>query len=175
MGVIKTCSEYLEESVWGGILDKGAGESIKKEDEYNPDYIDFGNNTTVYWAENNLIIDGDPKFKYNWINGWLKYNGNGWRLPTQEEVDQLKWKSPVVNLKTGEYLFPIGGRDEDRYLIYTKITNYTSTSDRFMTKDESTFDHNFIITYGFDNVGRFKILGVNKEVRMPVFLVKDKK
>ena len=41
MGVIKTCSEYLEESVWGGILDKGAGESIKKEDEYNPEYIDF--------------------------------------------------------------------------------------------------------------------------------------
>ena len=32
MGIIKTCSEYLNESVWGDLLDKGTGEKERKED-----------------------------------------------------------------------------------------------------------------------------------------------
>ena len=35
MGIIKTCSEYLNESVWGGMLSRSTGVSTRKEDDVN--------------------------------------------------------------------------------------------------------------------------------------------
>ena len=188
MGVIKTCSEYLEESVWGGILDKGAGESIKKEDEYNPEYIDFGKDTTVYWADCALEIDGEIKFDYDWINGWIEHNGNGWRLPTENEVRQLNWErsimytTPYNDFEKGFIGFQMGDKNgnliPDKLLKYRRIPSKTSNVDHFWTNDvheSDNYTNGFIRVYGFDNQFRFNIWIVNKNNRNPVFLVKDKK
>ena len=33
MGVIKTFSEFINESIWGKVLDRGAGETVREEDK----------------------------------------------------------------------------------------------------------------------------------------------
>ena len=78
----------ITESIWSDMQDRSSGETIRKEDKFNPDYVDFGDDTTVYWAIDNLEIDGEGKFYFDDIKD---YNNNGWRLPTVDEVNQLKW------------------------------------------------------------------------------------
>lgn len=180
----------VNESTWGGMLDRGSGDTVRKEDEYNPEYIDFGPETTVYWSDCALEIDGEVKFDYDWINGWIKYNGDGWRLPTVEEVKQLKWMRGYYNLKpfgdfkSGCIWFHIGNNmknpvfDEKNVLKLERIPNKTSTIDQFWTNDvfeSDDFWNGSPKVYGFNNEGKFSIKVVNKDNKYPVFLVKDKK
>ena len=78
----------ITESIWSDIQDRSSGDTIRKEDKFNPNYVDFGDDTTVYWAIDNLEIDGEGKFYFDDIKD---YNNNGWRLPTVKEVNQLIW------------------------------------------------------------------------------------
>ena len=169
---------------------RSSGDKLRKEDKYNPEYIDFGPDTTVYWSECALEIDGEVKFDYDWITGWIKHNGDGWRLPTVEEVKQLKWVKPTMyaapynDFEYGYIGFQMSDEndvlisDKNKLLKYRRIPNVTSTVDHFWTNDmweSNDFTNGFIKEYGFNNQWKFKIYIVNKNNRNPVFLVKDKK
>jgi len=185
MGIIKTCSEYLKESVWGGMLSRSTGDVKRKEDEYHPEYFDFGEGTTVYWATNNLEIDGKIEFQFEEIKD---YNNNGWRLPTEEEVKQLKWIKPYTSFKDNCIDFLVRGPKESsgKYLRLTRdyigigsagttISKRNGTLTHMWTSDVAKFNSARIITYGFDNTPAFCPLAHLKDERLPVFLVKDKK
>ena len=82
-------SKKTNESVWGGILDRGTGEKIKKEDDLGNisslKPVDMGG--SVLWADQNLIVDGEEIFEYDEAND-LIFNSE-WRLPTLKEVAEL--------------------------------------------------------------------------------------
>lgn len=91
----------ITESIWSDIQDRSAGEVVRDEDKFNPDYVDFGPDTTVYWAIDNLEIDGEVKFYFDDVKD---YNNNGWRLPTVDEVNQLKWNIRIYWLDGCKHL-----------------------------------------------------------------------
>ncbi len=86
---MKKLSNILKESIWRGILDRGTGEKIKKEDDlgnissFKP--VDMGG--SVLWADQNLIIDGEEIFEYDEANDLI--SNSEWRLPTLKEVAEL--------------------------------------------------------------------------------------
>jgi len=79
----------IDESVWGGILDRGTGEKVKKEDNLGNILslkpIDMGG--SVLWADQNLIYDGEEIFTYDEANDLISHSE--WRLPTLKEVAEL--------------------------------------------------------------------------------------
>ena len=83
-------SRKINESVWGGILDRGSGETERKEDiignikSLKP--VDMGG--SVLWADNNLIVDGKELFTFYETNELIS-NLKIWRLPTLKEVAEL--------------------------------------------------------------------------------------
>ena len=52
MSVIKTFSEFINESIWSDMQDRSTGDKIRKEDDNNNlrklNPIDLGRHTTVY-------------------------------------------------------------------------------------------------------------------------------
>ena len=102
----------ITESVWGDIRKRSNGTVEKQEDSFTPEYIDFGDDTTVYWAVENLQIDNKVKFTFDEVKD---YNNNGWRLPTKEEVEQLNWdgvKIQYTSFKFKYFVFPDGNKLE---------------------------------------------------------------
>ena len=159
----------LNESLWADVQNQASGNVIKKEDEFNPEYIDFGPDTTVYWATELLEINGRRRFKFDEVKD---FNKNGWRLPTEKEVKQVDFDNRLEKMSTHKdstYLqFPEGTitvkvQDPSCFhmWMWTKsgYENYTSRAD----------------AYGYDYY-KFEICDYNKETaRLCVFLVKDKK
>ena len=156
----------ITESIWSDMQDRSSGDKIRQEDKFNPDYVDFGDDTTVYWAIDNLEIDGEGKFYFDDIKD---YNNNGWRLPTVDEVNQLKW-----NIWISWY----EGCDHLKFDDGNELKLKTNDSDGFhmWTKEINTKFPDAAYAYGFDNSHDFDITSFNKSInRLFVFLVKDKK
>ena len=156
----------ITESIWSDMQDRSSGETIRKEDKFNPDYVDFGDDTTVYWAIDNLEIDGEGKFYFDDIKD---YNNNGWRLPTVDEVNQLKW-----NIWISWY----EGCNHLKFDDGNELKLKTNGSGRFnmWTKEINAKFPNAAYAYGFNNSHDFDITSFNKSInRLFVFLVKDKK
>ena len=159
----------ISESVWGDIRRRGLGDDIKEEDAFNPEYIDFGENTTVVWAKEALEINGEVEFYFKEVKD---YNNNGWRLPTKEEVEQINFHRDNVRIYWAEgyetLKFP-----EGELRIHTDISGrgfrmWTSTL-------EEKWD-NYAYSYGYDNSYHFEIRGSGTSMNtMYAFLVKDKK
>ena len=156
----------ITESIWSDIQDRSSGETIRKEDKFNPDYVDFGDDTTVYWAIDNLEIDGEGKFYFDDIKD---YNNNGWRLPTVDEVNQLKWNIWISWYEGCNHLKFDDGNE-------LKLKTNDSDGFHMWTKEINTKFPDAAYAYGFDNSHDFDITSFNKSInKLFVFLVKDKK
>ena len=151
----------LSESVWGDIRRRGNGSVEKQEDAFNPEYIDFGDNTTVYWAVENLQIENKVKFTFDEVKD---YNNNGWRLPTYKEVEQIDWTGTRIKHNIGYK--SINFNDGNRLKI---VTNGEGGS-RFWTKDSN--EKYPTGATGYDAEGNE--YNFNKSNTLFVFLVKDK-
>lgn len=155
----------LSESIWSDIRKRGNGTDVKQEDTFNPEYVDFGENTTVYWAVESLEIDDENKFYFDEVED---YNNNGWRLPTIEEVKQLDWSHIRVSWYDGYKHIKFQGGDE------LKI-NTADYGFHIWTSESDPKFKNCVYSYGCDNMGHFDIDSTNKGInRLYVFLVKDK-
>ena len=156
----------ITESIWSDMQDRSSGETIRKEDKFNPDYVDFGDDTTVYWAIDNLEIDDEGKFYFDDIKD---YNNNGWRLPTVDEVNQLKWNIWISWYEGCNHLKFDDGNE-------LKLKTNDSDGFHMWTKEINTKFPDAAYAYGFDNSHDFDITSFNKSInRLFVFLVKDKK
>ena len=159
---------YVGESVWGSIRKKSLGQEERLEDSTR---IDFGPNTTVYWAQDALEIDGENQFFFEDVEN---YNHNGWRLPTVQEVKQVDFS----HIRKSWY------RDDDGvgyvWLQYPNGTLRIKTENSIYgfgmwTKDRSKEWQNHAYSYGYDNMSKFKIdTYLISQTRLYVFLVKDK-
>lgn len=169
---MKQLSKIVKESVWADIHKRSNGEQERKEDRFNPEYVDFGPDTTVYWAKDALEIDGENRFYFEDVEN---YNNNGWRLPTLEEVKQVDFQ----NCRRSWY------RDDDGVgYHWIKLENGTlriKTEESIYgfsawTKDRLEKWQNHAYDYGYDNMSKFDIDSDNiHQTRLYVFLVKDKK
>ena len=161
----------VNESIWSDMQDRGSGDKLKKEDDFNPEYIDFGPDTTVYWAQDALEIDDEIEFQFQDVEN---FNKNGWRLPTVEEVKQIDFQ----NCRRSWY------RDDDGTPYnWLKLKNGTlrikSENSLYgchmWTKDRHERWKHDAYVYGYDNMSKFDIypssFPLNKHF---VFLVKDK-
>ena len=156
----------ITESIWSDMQDRSSGDKIRQEDKFNPDYVDFGDDTTVYWAIDNLEIDGEGKFYFDDIKD---YNNNGWRLPTVDEVNQLKWNIWISWYEGCNHLKFDDGNE-------LKLKTNGSGGFNMWTKEINTKFPNAAYAYGFNNSHDFDITSFNKSInRLFVFLVKDKK
>lgn len=156
----------ITESIWADMQDRSTGEIIRDEDKFNPEYVDFGEGTTVYWAVDNLEVDGEVKFYFGDVKD---YNNNGWRLPTVDEVNQLKW-----NIRTPWYEGCKHLKFEDGNELRLK-TNGSGGFHMWTNELNKKFPTS-AYSYGFDNMGSFNIDSFNKSInKLFVFLVKDKK
>lgn len=157
----------LSESIWGDIRRRGNGSDEKKEDAFSPDYIDFGEKTTVYWATESLEIDGKVEFQFNEVKN---YNNNGWRLPTIEECGQVDWEKAKNNI----IWLPGGWRIRiDRHELLLKKS---SAAIRMMmwTSEENYTNKRKAYAYGFHDAFYYFLDDFYKSTRMFVLLVKDK-
>ena len=156
----------ITESIWSDMQDRSAGDTVREEDKFNPDYVDFGDDTTVYWAIDNLEIDGEGKFYFDDIKD---YTNNGWRLPTVDEVNQLKWNIWISWYEGCNHLKFDDGNE-------LKLKTNGSGGFNMWTKEINTKFPNAAYAYGFNNSHDFDITSFNKSInRLFVFLVKDKK
>ena len=154
------------ESIWSDIQDRSNGDVIRDEDKFNPDYVDFGPETTVYWAIDNLEIDGEVKFYFDDVKD---YNNNGWRLPTIDEVNQLKWNVRISWKEGCKHLEFDDGNE-------LRLKTNGSGGFHMWTKEINTKFPSSAYAYGFDNSYIFDVNNFNKSInRLFVFLVKDKK
>ena len=63
--------QYVNESTWGGILDRGAGETVRKEDDLTPDdmkysFIGFAERIVYYEQYENTFDDFEKFMKERW-------------------------------------------------------------------------------------------------------------
>ena len=157
----------ITESIWTDMQKRSSGDDIRDEDAFNPDYIDFGENTTVYWMQDNLQIDGKVKFPFDDVKD---YNNNGWRLPTKEEVEQLNWdgvKIQYTAFKLKYFVFSDGNKLE----ICTNGEGGT-----MMWTSEAVDEYPTAAwSYGLNNDRELTLRPFNKKNnKLFVFLVKDK-
>ena len=166
----------VNESVWADIYDRSTGDTVRKEDSFNPEYIDFGPDTTVYWAQDALELNGETEFNFEDVEN---YNNNGWRLPTVKEVEQvdfakrdkrINWYREddgigYTHLNFNEGTFKI--KDEDTY-----ATSHLT----LWTKDRHEKWKHDAYVYGFNNY-KFDIYSSSVSINRKhyVFLVKNKK
>ena len=156
---------------WSDMHKRSNGTTGRKEDSFNPEYIDFGENTTVYWAKDNLIIDDKDRFYFKDVEN---YNDNGWRLPTVEEVKQVDFS----HVRKSWY------RDNDGTgYVWIQLPGGTlriKTEDSLYgfgmwTKDGHEKWPTCAYGYGYDNMSKFEIdTYLISQNRLYVFLVKDK-
>jgi hypothetical protein len=164
----------IKESVWSDMHKRSNGEQERKEDSFNPEYIDFGPDTTVYWAQDALELNGETEFNFEDVEN---YNNNGWRLPTVKEVEQvdfakrdkrINWYREDDGIGYTHLHFNEGTlkiKDEDTY-----ATSHLT----LWTKDRHEKWKHDAYVYGFHNY-KFDIysssFSINKHY---AFLVKDK-
>ena len=159
----------VNESMWGDIHRRNSGEVVRKEDAFNPEYIDFGDNTTVYWAKENLVIDGESRFYFDDVQN---YNNNGWRLPTNKEVKELNWSKVDIYWAYGYVNIEFKGIEDGILRIKRDVS---STGFHMWTKDRHERFKNDTYAYGYDNSYHFMVEPWGHINKCYVFLVKDKK
>lgn len=159
----------LSESVWGDLRKKSLGQVDRQEDAFNPDFIDFGDDTTVYWSKNGLVIDDKSKFHFDEVEN---YNNNGWRLPTIDEIKQIDWENKTltwkdnllhIKLSGGEFILNSSGMNNINMWAQQPHNNFPGSA--------------YAYGYNFNNGDRsFSIKMFNrKHSNLLVLLVKDKR
>ena len=87
---VKSCTDFINESIFGNMSDKGRGEVVKKEDEIFSNIkelkpVDMG--VSVLWADRDIESDENTCFSFSDANKIIK--NSGWRLPTALEYEEL--------------------------------------------------------------------------------------
>ena len=117
---MKKLSNILDESVWGGMLDRSVGDTIRKEDDLTNirELVPVDMGVTVLWADRDLEYkDGNCYFDYNEAKDSIKKSE--WRLPTKEEVGELI-KFTKVTKVTDDVCIIEGDFDDKPQLIFNK-------------------------------------------------------
>ena len=186
MGVIKTFSEFINESIWSDIQDRSMGKTVRKEDEIgnikNLKSVDMGG--TVFWADKDFCCFDEYHFEYSEVFEYIKKSE--WRLPTLKEVEELDG----YKVKTYDNTFVISGPNEDlifiaRGLVYSdkvkEITDddfyYAWTSDLCNSHQVHilTFDDNKLMHSKIDSNNIMDQITNDISGKLCVRLVKDKK
>ena len=121
--VVKTISKKTNESVWGNVLDRGAGDTIRKED----DIISYNGQQMVEYIINNYRInDNSSKPRYYDVDDTL-------------DVPVIIWK----DIKdTRMYHTNIVFYDYDNNVIYVAASTYEDTLKKIKSNPEfSTFKY----------------------------------
>ena len=111
---------HMNESVWGCMLDRSVGDSIRKEDELITnikDIIPVDLGLSVLWADKDLEINDENEFTIDEI---VDYAPDGWRRPTQKEADELlhntkKTIDQDLSPKTFKRIFKLSNNGVDIY------------------------------------------------------------
>lgn len=164
--MIKNFNEFVNED-FTDLYDRWKKKEVRKEDLFNPEFVDLGDHTSVYWTTGNLVIDGKDTFTWDEIHD---YNNNGWRLPTRKELKEVKWKESSVSWRDGGKNIRFGDKKlkindpEGRYL--GKVIDIWSKTET-KAKTGAYYLGILGITSNIETAG--------KTNHMFVFLVKDKK
>ena len=103
----------INESAWGDMMRRSSGEMDRKENiignikSLKP--VDMGG--SVFWADQNLIVDGEEIFTYNEANDLI--SNSEWRLPTLKEVAELYGHNIYYD---SEYIY----LDDDKKISFKK-------------------------------------------------------
>jgi len=151
----------IDESTWGNLLDKGAGEKEAKEDTFNFNFyqikpVDLGPEFPFLWADTDLIANDEIYFDWDTLQRMLpQIKKTGWRLPyspnQMRDVIKLINTSPnlktvwhrrafgmIENTDTGEYVsFPTGSQFGETYWCED---DYHSTNPGRQIENERVFE-----------------------------------
>ena len=89
---VKKFEDFVTEGMWGSALKRSNTGEDRREDKFNPDFVDLGEHTSVYWTTENLVLDGNDTFTWDEI---YNFNKTGWRLPTRKELKEV---NPLTEL-----------------------------------------------------------------------------
>jgi len=192
----------IDESTWGSMLDRGAGETIKKENIFtfnikNMKPVDLGHDFPVYWADIDLEANDENRFDWEDVQKMIpQIEKTGWRLPKgpmeirnmfgkdikkRNEYLHRIWDNKGTVCKgifssdeTGETLEFIA----DKSGFYVSISywcenDYELSNSKRRQDTERSFDVSEYCTYD----GTFSLIASNNEEktkRIRIRLVKDK-
>ena len=132
MNKIKSFKEFINESLFGNMTDKGRGETVKKEDEIVSNIkelkpIDMGG--SILWADKDLESNDDVYFSFPDANNIIK--NSGWRLPTWWEILELTKVSAIYKNTFEECKLHANAND----LIFEKCGYQYADEDRVLNPD----------------------------------------
>ena len=184
MSVIKTFSEFINESIWSDMQDRSMGKIKRKEDEIITNIkdikpVDVG--VSVLWADKDLEINDE---KYILIDQVKDFEKDGWRLPSKDDANELlsnaRWSSTKDN-RTLSKFYQIGithmENDSEESTIYfdCELGKY---SKYWENKRDVNTQKNYWDAFDFKHEGSFFPHSVFSRVRIDepcrVRLVKDK-
>ena len=110
----------IDESVWGGMLDRSVGDTIRKEDDLTNirELVPVDMGVSVLWADRDLERkDGNCYFDFNEANNIIK--NSKWRIPTKQESYELFQYTTMIK-NTDEVCIQEGEFDDKPQLIFDK-------------------------------------------------------
>ena len=147
--MIPNFKTYITESLWGKILDRGAGEAVRKEDDISHlDYVEFFTYLTEHYKpkskkDNEKIGGRTPIMDINTIEIFIPIESIDDRIKTLMIVISKK-DSSIVSIATSQTLF-------DKYvnLERTLSNNYTlnpsNNSPRVYIRSNKKLTNNTIV------------------------------
>ena len=112
MGVIKTFSEFINESIWSDMQDRSAGETVRKEDDIdNLDYVEFFTYLTEHYQ---------PKSK--------------------KDNEKIRGRTPITNMDIIEIFIPIESIDDNRIKTLMIVISKKDSSIVSIATSQTLFD-----------------------------------
>ena len=112
MGVIKTFSEFINESIWSDMQDRSAGETVRKEDDIdNLDYVEFFTYLTEHYQ---------PKSK--------------------KDNEKIRGRTPITNMDIIEIFIPIESIDDNRIKTLMIVISKKDNSIVSVATSQTLFD-----------------------------------
>jgi len=157
----------IDESVWGGMLDRSTGDTVRKEDDItNIKFlkpIDMGG--SVLWADEDLKIGDDYLFTFHEAFELIK--NSEWRLPTLKEVAELdNFEVEIIDHDGADlyYEYIIYGPSKTlnfngRGLYYSDKVNIVTDTDYYFAWTSDLYNNHqvHIITFDDDKLIHSKI------------------
>ena len=131
---MKKLSNILDESVWGGMLDRSTGDSIRKEDDLTNirELVPVDMGVSVLWADRDLERkDGNCYFDFNEASNIIK--NSKWRIPTKQESYELFQYTTMIK-NTDEVCIQEGEFDDKPQLIFDKKGYQYGDNDKVFQK-----------------------------------------
>jgi len=186
----------VNESVWGGMLDRSIGDTRRKEDTFHFNIkemkpVDLGKDFPVYWADIDLEVNGEDRFDWEDVERMIpQIEETGWRLPkSPNEIYNMFGK----DIKKRKYLHRlwepgqkgiISSEETHQFLVFSTNNDYVESywcdddwaylnGKRVNFENERCFDVGATCQYD----GEFSLIrmnNMNKSRKIKIRLVKDK-